>query len=77
MSPTFLPDLVCFVMNVYWENRTVCLPGLPFGYGWRCALYTGDNEQPAAEADDAFRMEARSVAVFEGMMRRQADENNK
>ena len=70
-------DLVCFVMNVYWENRTVCLPGLPFGYGWRCALYTGDNEQPAAEADDAFRMEARSVAVFEGMMRRQADENNK
>lgn len=22
-------DLVCFVMNVYWENRTVCLARAP------------------------------------------------
>lgn len=66
-------DIVYLAMNVYWEDREIHLPELPEGCRWRICVNTAqDNPEDCVHCEGAkpvyiegaFRMKARSVAVF-------------
>lgn len=66
-------DIVCVIINPFWEDQHVRLPALPSGLCWGISIDTADRnghayrERPSYMSDVILKAAARSVMVFTGM----------